>query len=88
MNADHDEKLEALLQGCRECGVSLNQDKLKLCFKRVKIMGHVLTDHGLEPDPEKILAVIDIPTPQNVEDAKHLNGFMTYLLKLMPMAYT
>lgn len=47
-------------------------------------MGHVLTDHGLEPDPEKIEAVIDMPTPQNVEDAQRLNGFVTYLSKFMP----
>lgn len=47
-------------------------------------MGHVLTDHCLEPDPEKIEAVIDMPTPQNVADAQRLNGFVTYLSKFMP----
>lgn len=83
-NADHDKKLEALLQRCRERGIALNRDKLKLRLKRVKFMGHVLTDHGLEPDPEKIEAVIDMPTPQNVEDAQRLNGFVTYLSKFMP----
>lgn len=80
-NADHDKKLEALLQRCRERGIALNRDKLKLRLKRVKFMGHVLTDHGLEPDPEKIEAVIDMPTPQNVEDAQRLNGFVAYLSK-------
>ena len=29
-NADHDKKLEALLQRCRERGIALNRDKLKL----------------------------------------------------------
>lgn len=47
-------------------------------------MGHVVTDHGLEPDPEKIEAVIDMPTPQNVEDVQRLNGFVTYLSRFMP----
>ena len=50
-NADHDKKLEALLQRCRERGIALNRDKLKQGLMRVKFMGHVLTDHGLEPDP-------------------------------------
>ena len=59
-NADHDRKLEALLQRCRERGIALNRDKLKLRLKRVKFMGHVLTDHGLKPDPDKIKA--DMPT--------------------------
>ena len=47
-------------------------------------MGHMLTDHGLEPDPDKIEAVRDMPTPQNVEDAQRLNGFVTYLSKFLP----
>ena len=44
----------------------------------------MLTDHGLEPDPDKIEAVRDMPTPQNVEDAQRLNGFVTYLSKFLP----
>lgn len=84
VNADHDRKLEALLQRCREHDIALNRDKLKLHLKRVKFMGHVLTDHGLEPDSDKIEAVIDLPTPQNVEDAQHLNSFITYLSKFIP----
>ena len=82
-NADHDRKLEALLQRCRERGIALNRDKLKLRLKSVKFMGHMLTDHGLEPDPDKIEAVLKLPTPQNVEDAQRLNGFATYLSKVL-----
>ena len=47
-------------------------------------MGHVLTDNGLEPDPEKIEAIKEMPKPQSVEDAQRLNGFVTYLSKFMP----
>ena len=47
-------------------------------------MGHILIDHGLESDPDKIEAVLDMPTPQNVEDAQRLNGFVTYLSKVLP----
>ena len=44
-NADHDAKLQALLERCRDHGVVLNQEKLKLRVKQVKFMGH-LTDNG------------------------------------------
>ena len=81
-SADHDRKLEVLLQRRRERGIALNLDKLKLRLKSVKFMGHMLTDHGLEPDPDKIEAVLKLPTPQNVEDAQCLNGFITYLSKV------
>ena len=47
-------------------------------------MGYMLTDHGPEPDPDKIEAVLEMPTPQNVEDAQRLNGFVTYLAEFLP----
>lgn len=87
-NADHDRKLEILLQRCRERGIAVNRDKIKLRLTRVKFLGHVLTDHGLEADSDKNEAVLDISTPQNVEDVQRLNGFITYLSKVMPkLAY-
>ena len=72
--ADHNRKLEALLLRCRERGIALNKEKLKLRVQRVKFMGHVLTDSGLEPDPDKIEAIREMPKPQNVEDAQRLNS--------------
>lgn len=49
----------------------MNRGKLKLRLKRVKFMGHMLTDHVLEPDPDKIEAAFNMPTPQNVEHDTH-----------------
>ena len=82
--ADHDRKLRALLERCQNRGMVLNQDKLKLRVKRVKFMGHVLTANGLEPDPDKVKAIKEMPRPQNVEDAQRLNGFVNYLAKFLP----
>ena len=53
----------ALLLRCRERGIALNKEKLKLRVQRVKFMGHVLTDNGLEPDPNKIEAIREMPEP-------------------------
>ena len=83
-SADHDRKLRALLERCQNRGMVLNQDKLKLRVKRVKFMGHVLTANGLEPDPDKVKAIKEMPRPQNVEDAQRLNGFVNYLGKFLP----
>ena len=81
--ADHDAKLQALLERCRDQGVVLNQEKLKLRVKRVKFMGH-LTDNGLEADPDKVGAIKEMPRPENVEDAQRLNGFVNYLASFFP----
>lgn len=83
-NSYHDNKLQALLERCRDRGVVLKQDKLELRLKRVKFMGHVLTENRLEPDPGKTKAIKEMPRPQNVEDAQRLNRFVNYLAKFLP----
>ena len=59
---DHDEKLIALLQRCRDKGVKLNREKLQLRLKEVVYLGHVLSADGLQPDPENVKAMRDANT--------------------------
>ena len=60
---DRDEKLVALPQRCRDKGVKFNRGKLQLRLKEVTYIGHVLSAYGLQPDPEKVKAIREMPTP-------------------------
>ena len=82
--ADHDRKLEALLQRCREHGIALNRNKLKLRIPEVSFMGHIFSNEGLKIDPDKAKAVLDMPSPEDVEGVQRLNGFVNYLAKFLP----
>lgn len=64
---DHDTKLLALMQRCREVKLRLSLKKLQFKVREVKFHGHILSAEGLRADPEKIRAVQDMPHP---EDAK------------------
>ena len=39
-------------------------------------MGHLVTDKGLKPDPEKIIAVTNMPTPDSVSVVRRFCGFV------------
>ncbi len=81
---DHDRNLEALLQRCRERGIALNQNKLKLRITEVPFMGHIFSNQGLKIDPEKTKAVLEMPKPEDAEGVQRLNGFVNYLAKFLP----
>ena len=81
---DHDKKLVALLQRCRDKGVKLNREKLQLRLKEVAYMGHVLTAEGLQPDPEKVKAIKEMPTPTDKQSIQRLLGMTNYLQKFAP----
>ncbi|XP_060070555.1 uncharacterized protein K02A2.6-like [Ylistrum balloti] len=81
---DHDRKLLLLLDRCRERGLKLNKDKLKLRRKEVKFVGHLITADGLKPDPEKVKAVSEMPDPTDIAGVRRFIGFVNYLSKFMP----
>ncbi len=82
---DHDEKVRALMQRCRERNVKLNKEKVKVKGNEVPFIGHVLTDAGLKPDPGKIKAILEMPQPTDVAGVRRLVGFVNYLSKFLPM---
>ena len=47
-------------------------------------MKHILAGNCSEPESAKIEAIIQTPKPQRVVGAQFLNGFVTYLSKIMP----
>ena len=81
---DHDLKLEKLLQRCREVRIRLNASKMSLRQKSVPFLGHVITQDGLQPDPAKIEAIKEMPSPTDVTGVLRLNGFVNYLAKFLP----
>ena len=47
-------------------------------------MGHLLSEEGLRPDPEKVRAIIDMTNPKYKKGMQRLLGFINYLAKLLP----
>ena len=81
---DHDENLIALLQRCRDKGVKLNREKLQLRLKEVAYISHVLSADRLQPDPEKVKVIREMPTPTDKQSIQCLLGMTNYLQKLAP----
>lgn len=81
---DHDTKLLALMQRCREVKLRLSLKKLQFRVREVKFHGHILSAEGLRADPEKIRAVRDMPHPEDAKAVQRFIGFVTYLARFMP----
>lgn len=81
---EHDRILRKVIERATEWNLKLNFDKLQIRQKSVKYVGHVLTDQGLQPDPEKVRAVKEIPTPKSREEVRRFLGIIQYLSKFIP----
>ncbi|KAJ8395956.1 hypothetical protein AAFF_G00026640 [Aldrovandia affinis] len=65
--SDHDAKLVALMERCREVKLWLGLKKLQFKVAEVQFHGHILSSAGLKPDPEKVRAIIDMPNPTDAK---------------------
>ena len=64
---EHDRRLKAVLQRCREYNLKLSKDKCVFRTNQIRYVGHLLTDKGVKIDPEKLKAVECMKQPENVE---------------------
>jgi len=70
--------------------VTINKYKLKLnpkkCVFRVKagkFLGFLLTERGIETNPDKCAAIINMRSPSNVKEVQRLTGRMTALSRFL-----
>ena len=80
----HDERLQQVLERCKENGLQLNAAKCQFRVQQVKYFGHILTKDGRLPDDSKIEALTDMAPPKTKEEMRRINGMVTYLAKFIP----
>ena len=82
--AQHDARLERVLQRAQQRNLKLNQDNSQIKLKQITYIGHVLGEDGIQPDPGKISAVTRMNTPASKEELQRFLGMTTYLSNFIP----
>ena len=59
--------------------IKLNPAKLRFKLQEVKFMGHIISNNGMKPDPDKIDAITRMPKPNNKGDLLRIIGMLNYL---------
>lgn len=75
---DHESKLKEVFSRLDKHNLRLQTSKCQFLRREVIYLGHLITDKGVEPDPEKIRCVKDHPTPRNVVEIKQFLGLSGY----------
>ena len=75
---EHLDRLDKVLTRLRECNLKLNPKKCKFMQRKVKYVGHICSEHGVEADPEKIEKVVSWPRPKNAEEVRQFTSFAGY----------
>jgi hypothetical protein len=82
--AQHLERLEAVLSRLEKCGLKLQRAKCKFMRDEVVYLGHLISEKGIAPTPEKVKAIEDAPQPRNVQELRSFLGMLQYYGKFIP----
>ena len=74
--ADHLAALQRFFKRIRQFRLRLNPKKCTFGVTSGKLLGHIVSERGIEVDPKKIKAILDMPAPRN---EKYIRGFLSRL---------
>ncbi|XP_061363479.1 uncharacterized protein LOC133307075 [Gastrolobium bilobum] len=80
----HIEDLEATFEKLRQRNIRLNPAKCAFGVPAVKFLGFMLTHRGIEANPDKCRAVLEMKSPTNKKEIQQLMGRLGSLTGFLP----
>jgi len=81
--ADHNTKLREVLDRLRTYMLKLQTDKCEFLRKEVNYLGYQITEARVMPDPQRVAAIEQFPTPTTVKQLKTFCGMISYYSRFL-----
>nr|GFB34987.1 reverse transcriptase domain-containing protein [Tanacetum cinerariifolium] len=75
--------IEETFQTLRKINMKLNQKKCSFGLAKGVFLGYVITPEGIKPCPDKMTAVLQLPSPQTIKEVQSLNGKLASLNRFL-----
>ncbi|UYV79893.1 hypothetical protein LAZ67_18000997, partial [Cordylochernes scorpioides] len=75
---EHIERLGKVLRCIQKAGLCINHEKCRFGSREIKVLGHLVTESGIRPDPDKIEAITNFPTPKTTTEVRSFMGLCSY----------
>ncbi|XP_075487889.1 uncharacterized protein LOC142527061 [Primulina tabacum] len=80
---EHSHHLRTVLQTLQDRRLYAKFSKCEFWLDRVALLGHIVSQDGIEVDPSKVEAVIDWPVPKSVTEIRSFLGLAGYYMKFI-----
>ena len=76
--------LQVVFQRLREADLKLRKEKCSFFKRNIQYLGHIISEHGIEPVPEKLESIKNMPAPKTPKEVKQFLGLAGYYRKFVP----
>ena len=80
---EHIRRLRVVMDRLHQAGVQISPKKCKLGMRRVEFLGHIISKDGVEPQWDKIEAIVNLPRPTTISEVRSFIGMATYYCKFL-----
>lgn len=80
---EHTQNLKQVFDALRKANLKIQMDKSQFFKKEVTFLGHIVTQQGIKPNPEKIAAVQRFSIPKTPKQIKEFLGILGYYRKFI-----
>ena len=75
---DHLKHISVVFNRLCKAGLHLKRSKCDFFKKELNYLGHVISEQGIKPNPEKVAAIRDLHAPQTVRDVRSFVGMASF----------
>jgi hypothetical protein len=76
---DHIRDLQETFSNLRKGNLKLNPKKCTFGVQKGKILGCIVSTKGIDPNPDKVQAILNMRIPKNIKDVQKLTGRLAAL---------
>lgn len=80
---DHISDLKECFETLRKNNMKLNPSKCTFGVRAGNFLGYMVSQRGIEANPEKIKAIIDMEAPKSIKEVQRLTGRIAALRRLV-----
>lgn len=81
---NHDINVLALMERLRDRNMKINPKKVQFKLQKITFMGMVISEDGVQPDPNKVTAISQMPQPEDRPAVLRFCGMANYLSSFCP----
>lgn len=81
---EHRIHFRAVLEKLNEYGLTVNVSKCVFGVSEISFLGHLITNKGTKPLPDKVEPILNYPQPKTVKELQRFLGFLNFFRRFLP----
>ena len=81
---EHDDILECFFEAGERRNITYNEEKSVFSTRRLAILGSIVKEGEIRPDPERLKPLQELPVPNSIKSLNRCKGLFTYYSQWIP----